>query len=271
MSALTNVVSVLNYIFIQDNPNIVNLSGFEGLTSLGGGTTSSIRIIGNNSLVSLEGLNNIERAPKSVVILSNPVLTDISALETLNLVGGDFTLGANPQLNNCCVLDDIRIGQLSILGAVTINNNDVNCSSLYDIVLSCSTSRLDTDSDTILDSEDNCVNTANTAQTDSDGDGVGDVCDNCPNVANPTQIDTNNNGIGDVCENDAGLNTGSDNGGVGIGTTNPHSILEIADGDIFLNNPYRGVILKSQDGKCYRYRVNSSGQLIGKEITCPDN
>jgi len=40
---------------------------------------------------------------------------------------------------------------------------------------------LDTDSDGVSDSEDNCIKRANANQQDNDNDGVGNVCDRCPN------------------------------------------------------------------------------------------
>ncbi|MEM9679293.1 MAG: choice-of-anchor B family protein [Bacteroidota bacterium] len=73
----------------------------------------------------------------------------------------------------------------------------------------------DFDSDTIIDSLDNCPAVANTDQLDTDNDGFGNVCDddddndgipdaddNCPLVANPNQEDIDNDGIGDVCDGD---------------------------------------------------------------------
>ena len=61
---------------------------------------------------------------------------------------------------------------------------------------------VDTDSDGIINLEDNCPYVANPEQIDSDGDGVGDACDNCPTVYNPGREDTDGSGIGDAC-NDA--------------------------------------------------------------------
>jgi len=43
----------------------------------------------------------------------------------------------------------------------------------------------DTDSDGVVDREDNCVEVSNAEQTDSDEDGKGDACDDCPEDANP--------------------------------------------------------------------------------------
>ncbi|MBK9031584.1 MAG: thrombospondin type 3 repeat-containing protein [Myxococcales bacterium] len=67
---------------------------------------------------------------------------------------------------------------------------------------------VDTDSDGVPDSLDNCPQDANADQADGDGDTVGDVCDNCPQIANTDQADANSNGVGDACE--SGLDTDGD-------------------------------------------------------------
>jgi len=59
----------------------------------------------------------------------------------------------------------------------------------------------DTDSDSICDGADNCININNTDQNDTDVDGVGDACDNCKLKANHNQNDTDNDGAGDACDN----------------------------------------------------------------------
>jgi hypothetical protein len=58
----------------------------------------------------------------------------------------------------------------------------------------------DTDSDGILDIDDNCVRGANPSQTDTDFDTVGDACDNCPFDDNVTQEDFDSDGDGDACD-----------------------------------------------------------------------
>ena len=59
----------------------------------------------------------------------------------------------------------------------------------------------DTDSDGLLDDNDNCPLLANPAQADYDADKVGDLCDNCPSVANPDQSNVDGDAKGDMCQN----------------------------------------------------------------------
>ena len=73
----------------------------------------------------------------------------------------------------------------------------------------------DWDSDTIINSEDNCLFVDNLDQADSEmycnspgdcfmpGDGVGDACDNCPDQINPDQEDSDGDGTGDACDEDS--------------------------------------------------------------------
>jgi hypothetical protein len=50
-------------------------------------------------------------------------------------------------------------------------------------------------------------------------------------------------------------------GKVGIGTTDPKARLQIADGDIFIQDINKGIIMKSPDGSCWRGTMNNTGQL----------
>lgn len=89
---------------------------------------------------------------------------------------------------------------------------------------------------------------------DSDNDGKGDTCDNCPNVPNPDQLDSNNDGIGDACSETPMLQ--------------PLNV-EVQEGDIYVSDFQRGVILTSPNGNCYRITVDANGNLFTTVVTCP--
>ena len=50
-------------------------------------------------------------------------------------------------------------------------------------------------------------------------------------------------------------------GKVGIGTSSPKARLQIADGDIFIQDINKGIIMKSPDGSCWRGTMNNNGLL----------
>jgi hypothetical protein len=50
-------------------------------------------------------------------------------------------------------------------------------------------------------------------------------------------------------------------GNVGIGTAEPLAKLQVADGDIFIQDINKGIIMKSPDGSCWRGTMNNTGQL----------
>ncbi len=95
---------------------------------------------------------------------------------------------------------------------------------------------------------------ANTSCNDQDSDGVADAEDNCPSVSNRDQTDRNGNGIGDACEQISG------NDGYYLANT---------DGDFYVGNSARGIVMRAIDGTCYRISLNPGGNLDTKVIDCP--
>ena len=59
-------------------------------------------------------------------------------------------------------------------------------------------------------------------------------------------------------------------GNIGIGTNNPNAKLEISEGDIYISDIEKGIIMKSPDGQCWRGTLDNSGNLIFTQITCPE-
>lgn len=266
---------------IYSNNDLITINGFSKLTEVNG-----LQLWDLINLLDFEGLNKLEiinyqlfitnlqqlthlNAFENIIgiqtinLSNNNLLTDISAFEKLSsLLIVNIT--NNPALDECCIIQTFLDSGLIIPSDITINNNNTNCNNLTSIETNCK----DTDQDGIVDSLDNCNSTTNPDQVDIDSDGVGDKCDNCPFTSNTGQEDDDNDGIGNVCEPLSGTD-GS--GGVGINTTNPMAKLQVSGGDVFIENPYRGIILKSINGNCYRIKVDDAGSFSNKIIECPDN
>ncbi|WP_298512278.1 hypothetical protein [uncultured Kordia sp.] len=256
-SSLTNLlglqnVTEINTLIIEDS-NLTNLEGLSNIQDV----TDKLEFSSNTLLTTISGLN-VSRFNYGLELRNNPGLTDILPLRDMSFVGLNLVIENNPQLEECCVLE-ILLNRNVSPSEIILNNNGATCSDITIATTNCTSDGLST-------AIDNCDDILNPDQLDDDNDGVGNPCDNCRYVANNDQIDANNDGIGDACQTQAGANTGF----VGISTTNPTSKLQVEDGDVYISNIYRGIILKSVDGKCFRYKPNANGSLIGIQITCPE-
>ncbi len=87
--------------------NITNLNGLSQLTSLGG----YLKIIDNNSLLNLSGLDNIETISGELRIGKwgdgNNSLNSLTGLESLTSIGGNLAIYNNPQLENMTGLNAV--------------------------------------------------------------------------------------------------------------------------------------------------------------------
>lgn len=59
-------------------------------------------------------------------------------------------------------------------------------------------------------------------------------------------------------------------GDVGIGTDDPKTRLQVANGDIYISDISKGVIMKSPDGQCWRMTVTNEGEPQFSMIECPE-
>ncbi len=162
----------------------------------------------------------------------------------------DVNITENDSLSQCCPILSLILNNINT-GTITTNNNSTGCNGLIELLSSCP----DQDDDGIIDSNDNCISDFNPGQEDFDNDNVGNGCDNCPEVSNPLQSDTDLNGIGDLCQSDTIINHGI--------------VLDTAD--IFLKHNFSGIILKSNDGSCYKIVVSNTGDLESYKVECPDD
>ncbi len=82
------------------------------------------------------------------------------------------------------------------------NQLDKNDNGIWDVCEETERYKIDNDrdKDSVIDSQDNCVNVYNPDQKDNDRDLVWDVCDNCINIKNFDQLDLDKNWVWDMCE-----------------------------------------------------------------------
>jgi hypothetical protein len=102
-------------ILIQGNEGLVNLTGLDELQR-----ASQIAVTGNSSLVDLTGLDHLTRFGGAITVTSNPSLVSVDGLGQL-VTGGQIALRANRSLTSLDALASLReITLLEISGNKTL-------------------------------------------------------------------------------------------------------------------------------------------------------
>lgn len=160
LSGLNNITNLSGYLTIANNNALISLSGLDNLesvvyetqivsnnqlTSLQGLNSlnfiwGTLAIHGNNSLTTLSGLSNLNYI-EQLVISENSVLTDISALQNINLasiqpdnLNGVYIIN-NPNLSICNLPNLCTYLQGS--GIRTIEGNAGNCANEQAVLNAC--------------------------------------------------------------------------------------------------------------------------------------
>ncbi len=135
LSGLEALESVETNFTLLDNPVLTDLSALQQM-SVG----IYFAISGNTSLESLSGLEGIQgfknNSNNIISINNNPVLSDISALEGINLETLDkLTLKNNDQLSFCSQQNICNY--LLEGGYAEVYNNDPGCEHINEVILGC--------------------------------------------------------------------------------------------------------------------------------------
>lgn len=226
-----NLTTIHDFLLIENNNIIQNIIGFNHLNSI----QNALILSNNKLLVEITGFQNL-LSVGSLQIYNNGFLSSIVGLDHPMVINQNYgnSIYQNPFLSTCNV-ESICNKLFQSVGEFDVYNNGINCQSVQQILSQCGTFY------------------------DQDGDGVQDSSDNCPTIPNPQQTDLNFNGIGDACEEFQK---------VGINIDTPKKELHISNGDIFIDNPEKGIIFKDYNGNCWRTKV-TSGQFNIIQVDCP--
>jgi len=127
LSGLHNLSSVGSRFSIFNNDMLTNLSGLESLTSVGMNSITGLGddlliglpdSVGNDALLSLSGLNNLENIGGDLSINFNENLVSLIGLENISYVGGNLHLFHNDQISNLQGLESLQ----TIGGNIEITN-----------------------------------------------------------------------------------------------------------------------------------------------------
>ena len=126
--------SVGGTVFIQENDALTNVDGFSGLKEVG----TTLSLWNNDVLANVDGFSNLRAIGDEFIVGFNKSLKNFAGFAGLSSVGGRIIIRDNTVLDLCCGIADL-ITEGSVGEGIFIFNNPVGCSSVEDIVRTCST------------------------------------------------------------------------------------------------------------------------------------
>jgi hypothetical protein len=132
-----NMVTGMEGLYIVGNSELENLEGLEGLTCISGPCFIGMYLSPYNSaLTSLKGLHNLDTIEDALHIVNNPVLSDITALDSLNSTTFNYLeIGDNASLSDCAIKSFCEY--LDVGGENTIQYNAPGCNSFLEVISAC--------------------------------------------------------------------------------------------------------------------------------------
>jgi len=108
LNGLSVVTSIGGYFSIFNTDSLSNLTGMEGLTSIG----ESLQVgywntLGQSGLIDLTGLENLTSVAGNVLIMNCKLLTSLTGLEGLTSIGGILQISDNPALTSFTALINV--------------------------------------------------------------------------------------------------------------------------------------------------------------------
>ncbi len=166
LNGLENATAIL-YLFLNSNPLLENLNPLSNMS----GSSEELLIFNNSGLMNIDALSGLNSA-NVVAIRDNPALNSLQGLEGLTQITGSLSISGNTQLADGCAIYPLLNTPGAISGPIDIQNNDVGCNSVAEIITYCS----DADNDTFTIVDGDC--------DDDDPNsypGAPEVCDNADN------------------------------------------------------------------------------------------
>lgn len=119
LDGLSGITRIERMLYIARNQSLTQISGLSSLTGVGVNGNTGVSIVGNPSLVNLNGLGSLSRA-SWLVLENNDALTDVDGLSNLSSLDTDLYIDDNDALTSLDGFAGLHGG----MGYIQIQGND---------------------------------------------------------------------------------------------------------------------------------------------------